>query len=305
MANSKQVESSLMSMIRMATRSMSVSDSAAAAAAASSSSAANLSKDESHSLVDVSYDQQTGISTLRMRSAPVNSLSVDMCRALKAALDRVMVKGSTGLILTSSLARLFSAGFDLKAMHEPDVEHLRESWHALQDLWLSLYAMRIPTVAAINGACPGGGCLLALACDYRVMLSGEHTIGVVGAKLGLATPKWFNDSMIAVVGYRQAELALMRATLFKPEEALRIGLIDEIASDEADALLRCTRYIKSYDHILPEARADMKLTLRRPAIEWLESNRQLDTESFIKSVQRPYVQKIIGDFLRSRRRSAL
>lgn len=52
--------------------------------------------------------------------------------------------------------------------------------------------------------------MLALACEYRIMVQGNFTTGLVGTKIGLATPKWINDTMIAAIGYRQAELALLR-----------------------------------------------------------------------------------------------
>ena len=84
-----------------------------------------------------------------MSRSPVNSLNIDLCVALKKALQSTLDKKSTGVILTSSLS-LFSAGFDLKTMYQPEVKHLTESWKAFQDLWITLYGMSIPTVAAIN-----------------------------------------------------------------------------------------------------------------------------------------------------------
>ncbi len=62
----------------------------------------------------------------------------------------------------------------------------------------------------LQGASPAGGCLLALSCEYRVLVKGDHTIGLNETKLGIVAPKWFQDPMIATIGYRQAELALLR-----------------------------------------------------------------------------------------------
>ncbi|XP_014232185.1 enoyl-CoA delta isomerase 1, mitochondrial-like [Trichogramma pretiosum] len=250
-------------------------------------------------LVDSVLDEKTGISTLSMSRAPVNSLNLDLINALRKALENAVDKGSQGIILTSSMPTVFSAGLDIMEMYKPDLKRCEEFWHSLQDLWLNLYGMGIPTVAAINGASPAGGCLLALSCEYRIMVQGEHTIGLNETKLGIVAPKWFADPMISTIGYRQAELALMRGSLFKPDEALKIGLIDEIASDKNDALAKSQKYITSYARIPTEAREATKLSLRKETIAWLENNREWDTTVFLNYVQLPQVQKGLDMYVQS------
>uniref|UniRef100_A0ABD2XB21 Enoyl-CoA delta isomerase 1, mitochondrial n=1 Tax=Trichogramma kaykai TaxID=54128 RepID=A0ABD2XB21_9HYME len=272
-------------------------------------------------LVDSVLDEKTGISTLSMSRAPVNSLNLDLINALRKALENAVDKGSQGIIITSSMPTVFSAGLDIMEMYKPDLKRCEEFWHSLQDLWLNLYGMGIPTVAAINGASPAGGCLLALSCEYRIMVQGEHTIGLNETKLGIVAPKWFADPMISTIGYRQAELALMRyfsnetfslsivflffvfkiyrGSLFKPDEALKIGLIDEIASDKNDALAKSQKYITSYARIPSEAREATKLSLRKETIAWLENNREWDTTVFLNYVQLPQVQKGLDMYVQS------
>jgi len=63
---------------------------------------------------------------------------------------------------------------------------------------------------SIQGSSPAGGCLLAMSAEYRVMVEGKHTIGLNETQLGIVAPKWFRDLYISLLGYRQAELALLR-----------------------------------------------------------------------------------------------
>ena len=57
-------------------------------------------------------------------------------------------------------------------MYKPDQVRLKQFWTSLQELWMQLYGTSLAVGAAINGHSPAGGCLLAMACDYRVMTEG-------------------------------------------------------------------------------------------------------------------------------------
>lgn len=62
----------------------------------------------------------------------------------------------------------------------------------------------------IKGASPAGGCLLALSTEYRVIVEGKHTIGLNETQLGIVAPSWFRSLYIETLGYRTAEIALLR-----------------------------------------------------------------------------------------------
>ncbi|KAJ7340270.1 hypothetical protein OS493_003002 [Desmophyllum pertusum] len=84
-----------------------------------------------------------------------------------------------GLIITSGLPKVYSAGLDLvKEIYKPDKKRLASFWTCFQRMWLRLYGSRLATMAAINGHALAGGCVLGLACDYRLMAEG-FTIGMV------------------------------------------------------------------------------------------------------------------------------
>jgi len=97
---------------------------------------------------------------------------------------------------------------------------------------VELFAFPMPVVAAINGAAAAGGCLMALACDYRVMAE-EATIGMTGIRLGFSLPVAALEILREVVPAANLAYVLYSGKLFKSDEALKLGLVNEVIQKEA------------------------------------------------------------------------
>lgn len=87
-------------------------------------------------------------------------------------------------------------------MYKPDPVRLGSFWRSFQTMFSTLYGLAKPVVAAIDGNAPAGGCLLAVASDYRIMGDGNFKIGLNETQLGIAAPQWFADAFVATVGQR-------------------------------------------------------------------------------------------------------
>ncbi|XP_047358931.1 enoyl-CoA delta isomerase 1, mitochondrial-like [Vespa velutina] len=248
-------------------------------------------------LLEIAEDQNTGIHIISMARPPVNSLNLELLEELKTSLIEAQKSNCKGIILTSSLPAVFSAGLDIMELYKPDIERLTAYWRTLQDTWMTLYGLEIPIAAAINGASPAGGCLLAISCEYRVFVDGKHTIGFNETQLGIIAPQWFIDLFVNTIGYRHAELALLRGTLFYPNEALNIGLVDELANDKAEAIKKCQKYISSYDRILKQARNITKLKLREKLISWLQEHREIELNNIKQFIQLANIQKSLHAYI--------
>lgn len=85
-----------------------------------------------------------------MAKKPVNSLNTELLSELKAALLEAQNSRSKGVILTSSLPTVFSAGLDITEMYTTDKKKLTDFWQTLQDTWLTIYSLPIPIATAIN-----------------------------------------------------------------------------------------------------------------------------------------------------------
>lgn len=82
-----------------------------------------------------------------------------------------------------------------------------------------------------QGHAATGAILLGLACEYRLMLP-NLAIGLNDARLGVIVPDWCQAMYINAISRREAEKAMCSGHMFSTGDALRIGLIDEIASDK-------------------------------------------------------------------------
>lgn len=92
-------------------------------------------------------------------------------------------------------------------------------------------------------------------------------------------------------------MALTLGTLFKTEEALRIGLVDEMAVDKAEAIAKCEAFLLKYQKISPEARSATKLNIRGKDIQKLIDNRQADSDLFATGIVDKKIQKQLGLFV--------
>lgn len=250
----------------------------------------------SDKLVITEVDDKTGYATVTLNRPPVNSLNLELLKAISETLDDLQNNKSRGMILTSSSKSVFSAGLDIMEMYKPKVDRMKEFWSTLQDVWFKLYGSPFPTAAAINGHSPAGGCLLSLCCEYRVMCQ-NYTIGLNETKLGIVAPKWFMASMRNTISRRDAELALTLGTLFTTDEALKVGLVDEIATSKEDAIAKATAFLDKFKKISPQARSMTKQALRSKDIMELEDNRTQDIDLFVYAVTQPKVQKGLEMYL--------
>merc|ERR1711911_513829 len=104
----------------------------------------------SAALVNVKMEETKGFAVVSMSKPPVNSLSLEMIQSLSQTLGQLEKEKCRGVILTSALPKIFSAGLDIREMYKPEEERLRNFWYSLQGLWLQLYGSKMATVALIN-----------------------------------------------------------------------------------------------------------------------------------------------------------
>jgi enoyl-CoA hydratase/carnithine racemase len=178
------------------------------------------------------------------RPGALNALDRDLVAALIQELDDLRENPGVRAVTLSGAGRAFCAGSDLVAMRDRPVraglsggersqarraEESRLTWAF--GAVLRLFEMPRPTVAALHGAVAGGGLGLALACDFRVAATSTQ---LVTAYRGLALPgDWGVSALLpALAGPQVARRLLMRGGRVGADEALELGLVDQVVPDD-------------------------------------------------------------------------
>ncbi|XP_055098784.1 enoyl-CoA delta isomerase 1, mitochondrial isoform X4 [Symphalangus syndactylus] len=235
---------------------------------------------------------------MKFKNPPVNSLSLEFLTELVISLEKLENdKSFRGVILTSDRPGVFSAGLDLTEMCGRSPAHYAEYWKAVQELWLRLYQSNLVLVSAINGACPAGGCLVALSCDYRILADNpRYCIGLNETQLGIIAPFWFKDTLENTIGHRAAERALQLGLLFPPAEALQVGLVDQVVPEEqvqSTALSAIAQWMAIPDH----ARQLTKAMMRKATASRLITQRDADVQNFVSFISKDSIQKSLQRYL--------
>ena len=163
-----------------------------------------------------------------------NVFNLDTLTELDAHIDDIARDSAIqGVVLISAKDRIFHAGADLHTLQKwapAEVQHFIELG---QSVFGHLAALKVPKIAAIHGACLGGGFELALACDYRIATSDRATkIGLPETKLGIL-PAWGGSTRLPrLIGVMRALDIILGGKTPAAKQALRAGLIDAIAPRE-------------------------------------------------------------------------
>jgi 3-hydroxyacyl-CoA dehydrogenase/enoyl-CoA hydratase/3-hydroxybutyryl-CoA epimerase len=165
---------------------------------------------------------------------PVNTCSPQFLADLSEAIDAVERDKPAAIIFASAKPRSFNAGADLFEIRKLGREALADYLAKGQALFERIANLSMPTIAAINGDCLGGGFELALACRYRVAADVfSISIGLPEVKLGLI-PAWGGTTRLPrLLGLRGALPILLAGKTFPPRKAQKTGLIDEVVRPEA------------------------------------------------------------------------
>jgi len=155
--------------------------------------------------------------------------------ALERAIEMIEAdERITGVVLISAKPTIFIAGADIEQfLDSADEQRMRDLVRRGQRLFHQLGQLKVPSVAAIHGACVGGGCEIALACDYRIASADKVTrIGLPEINLGIL-PGWGGCTRLPrLVGLPNALDMICAGKLWPAKLAKKRGLIDQLVPHE-------------------------------------------------------------------------
>jgi len=168
-----------------------------------------------------------------------NAIDQAMADAFSAALDDAR-KQPCVLIIHSTTPGIFAAGADIAELRDRDADAALLAINA--GLFDKLEAHRWPTIAVIDGAALGGGCELALACDFRIA-SEKAIFAQPELSLGILAGAGGNWRLAQAAGQQTARRMLYAGARLTATEALTSGLVDEVSDDPTAAALTLARKI--------------------------------------------------------------
>ncbi|MBR2793038.1 MAG: enoyl-CoA hydratase/isomerase family protein [Solobacterium sp.] len=176
----------------------------------------------------VTYESKGAYGIITMnRPEALNALDSNVLNDLSAALDAVDLNAVRALIITGAGEKSFVAGADIKEMANLTKAEGCAFGKKGNDIFRRIETFPIPVIAAVNGFALGGGCELAMSCDFRIC-SDNAVFGQPEVGLGI-TPGFGGTQRLArLVGPGYAKQMIYTARNIKADEALRIGLVNEI-----------------------------------------------------------------------------
>jgi len=161
-----------------------------------------------------------------------NAMTIEMQMELIAAMEDAAVSEARVLVLTGA-GDAFCSGLDLselQGIQDKTAAEYRTDAERLARLFLTLYELPIPTIAAVRGPAIAGGTGLATICDFTLATPGAK-FGFTEVRIGFV-PALVSAFLTLQVGDKRSRDLLLTGRLFTAEEALRIGLINEVVPSE-------------------------------------------------------------------------
>ncbi|WP_027341239.1 enoyl-CoA hydratase-related protein [Hamadaea tsunoensis] len=175
----------------------------------------------------VRLDKADGIGIIRLERPPMNALNIQVQEELRAAAAQATADDEIRAVIVYGGEKVFAAGADIKEMADMAYVDMAKRAGALSSAFDAVARIPKPVVAAVTGYALGGGCELALACDWRVVAE-DAKLGQPEIKLGVIPGAGGTQRLARLVGPAKAKELILSGRMVGAAEALAIGLADKV-----------------------------------------------------------------------------
>lgn len=228
----------------------------------------------------VTLEVRGRVATITLSRGKVNAFNLPVVEELRGVLQQLESDGRAGVVVLRGSGPFFSFGFDIPELFPLSREEFAHYLTRFTDLYRYLFTFPKPVIAALNGHTIAGGCMIALACDHRLMVSGKARISLNEITFGSTVFAGATEMLRFWAGGRIAQRVLYSGAFYSAAEALDLGLIDQVVPSEQFEGAVDEAAQQFAEKPLP-AFASMKLLLRRGVSE--EMSRR-EPESIAKFV---------------------
>jgi enoyl-CoA hydratase/carnithine racemase len=225
----------------------------------------------------VRLEVEAGIGTIRLARPPMNALDTEVQEGIRAAAAEAADRRDVRAVIVYGGEKLFAAGADIKEFNAMSFTDMVDRGAALQSSLTAVAQIPKPTVAAVTGYALGGGCELALACDFRV-IGDNAKLGQPEILLGVIPGAGGTQRLARLIGPAKAKDLIYTGRFVDAQEALAIGLADEVVPADdvyAAARRRVERYVEGPAYALRAAKEAVDRGLEVDLTTGLEIERML------------------------------
>ncbi len=224
-------------------------------------------------------EEVKGLRVLEMAHG-VNAMDEELLLALREAVAEARDSGAPPLLLVSAHPRIFSPGWNLKRLAGAGREDVARFLALFEGSILDLFSYPGPTAVALDGHAIAGGCLLALACDRRVVSAGRIRIGLSEVNLGVPVPGGCLEMLRARLDPGSLEQLVLQGDGFTPQGAHEIGVVHRVVGGGSAR---------------PAAEADLRSLQAKSAVAYAATKRLLHGPAW--SAARRAAEEEAGRFL--------
>lgn len=178
----------------------------------------------------VRLEVEGGVGTIRLDRPKMNALNLQVQNEIEECAREATARDDVAAVIVYGGERVFAAGADIKEMQAMSYTDMAVAVEGLHSFTTTLARIPKPSVAAITGYALGGGCELAMCCDFRI--AGESAqLGQPEILLGIIPGAGGTQRLTRLVGPAKAKELIFSGRFITADEALAIGLVDRVVPD--------------------------------------------------------------------------
>lgn len=228
----------------------------------------------------LTVSKKDAIATITISRGKVNAFNEEAVEEIICCLKDLEEDEAIRAIILTGSGKFFSFGFDIPEFLSYSKEEFFRYLSKFSSLYTRVYLCPKPVIAALNGHTIAGACMLALACDYRLMASGKAKVSLNEITFGSSVFAGSVEMLRSLVGERNAERILLSGGMYSAEEAERLGLVDE-AVDEMQFWERALSVAGEFSGKDPAAFKSIKWLLRKPVARKMAEDEERSIREFI------------------------
>ena len=228
---------------------------------------------------------------IRINRPKVNAIDSETLIALENEIKKATEDIETNSILITGEGSFFSFGLDIPSFLELNREDLKLSIHRLLNICKIIYLSNKITISVINGHATGGGCMLAISTDFRLMVDQRAKIALNEINIGLSLFSSTIAMLRSSIGLNKAKKFLLTGELISPESAKDIGLVDELYTKD-ELFNKSLEFAHSFENKNLLIIKNMKQELMKLSSKELNDSDE-SIEKFLDIFYLPETQKIL------------